>query len=249
VGRPFLPPSTGFDDLRSRPGDLSVPLSAVDQPRDPGVFVQLAVRETDRLIQRILANRFGLSGADEVDDDREDPTQISQSMTHTDHVSRNGVAFSLQMAQDAAEVFALRGLAAEISRGGIPGLFSTIDGLGLDRALFGSPSDAPGADANCATAGDTTSDAPRCVENSDATQPRRISQSDAPPRYSMGRLALQASSDDRQPNANGAKAESGGAPRFSDQVGAASGPSVGAIVRMADGAPRAKLRLPSSSRT
>ncbi|BEP69736.1 MULTISPECIES: VCBS domain-containing protein [unclassified Variovorax] len=97
------------------PADFGDPSRRIDQSMTPALFVQIAVQESQRLSQMLsgaIAAR-ALGGDRLFGEDR--PTDLwgePQGVDYAEHVSRDGVAFSLRMVRDVEQTLALRGVTA-----------------------------------------------------------------------------------------------------------------------------------------
>ncbi|PIF73665.1 VCBS repeat-containing protein [Variovorax sp. 54] len=95
------------------PADFGDTSRRLDQSMTPALFVQVAVQESQRLSQTLsgaIAAR-ALGGDRIFGEDR--PTDLwgePQGVDYADHVSRDGVAFSLRMIRDVEQTLALRGV-------------------------------------------------------------------------------------------------------------------------------------------
>jgi VCBS repeat-containing protein len=99
------------------PSDFRTPVRAITQGMQPALFVQLAVRESQRLSQTLtagIATRVAGGMDQPYEEDRRDESiydfGITQYMDPTEHVSRDGVAFSLAMVRDVELTLAKKGL-------------------------------------------------------------------------------------------------------------------------------------------
>ncbi|WP_185878872.1 cadherin-like domain-containing protein [Variovorax sp. MHTC-1] len=128
----------GASQFRPLTGDQVLPIEHPSQQRyiaqamEPALFVELSVRESQRISQEALASIASrVSGGAYSSLDESRVYGIGQDMSNIQHVSRDGVSSSLRALQEMQRTLALRGLDAGLPTG--------------DNALFGNFSgfDAP----------------------------------------------------------------------------------------------------------
>ena len=147
------------------PNGIATAQRVIGQGMEPAVFVQLSVRESQRISQGVaaaIASRVaGGAGTQDIDD--ADLFSIPHDTTNVQHVSRDGVAFSLRMLRDVQQAVTVRGLGAGVPDGtGAPGAeFPTFTASVAERIVV------PAADTEAlrAPAGATSSgaEAPRSL--------------------------------------------------------------------------------------
>ena len=131
------------------PIDFRTPVRTITQGMQPALFVQLAVRESQRLSQTFtdgIATRVA-GGMDQTyEEDRRDDSiynfGITQYMDPAEHVSRDGVAFSLAMVRDIELTLAKKGLGGSALDGDGNALFGRFNGFSGERIVIS------GADAS-----------------------------------------------------------------------------------------------------
>ena len=115
----------GASQFRPLAGDQIFPIEYPAQQRyitqgmAPALFVQLSVRESQRISQTAsaaIASRVA-GGAEESFLDESGIFGIGQDMSNTQHVSRDGVATSVRMLRDIHQTLAQRGLGAGLPDG------------------------------------------------------------------------------------------------------------------------------------
>ncbi|MET0540188.1 MAG: VCBS domain-containing protein [Variovorax sp.] len=120
------------------PMDFATPYRYITQGMEPALFVQLAVRESQQLSQRLagaIASRVA-GGIDRPYDDpwNEDIFAIPQGMDPAEHVSRDGVAFSRGLVRDIDLTLETRGLLATQPVGN-NALYNEFAGFGSERIV------------------------------------------------------------------------------------------------------------------
>ncbi|MES2248006.1 MAG: VCBS domain-containing protein [Pseudomonadota bacterium] len=129
------------------PADFGDPSRRIDQSMTPALFVQIAVQESQRLSQTLsgaIAAR-ALGGDRIFGEDR--PTDLwgePQGVDYADHVSRDGVSFSLRMIRDVEQTLALRGVTAGKLIDGASPLFGDFDSFSVPHPQ--APQEAPARD-------------------------------------------------------------------------------------------------------
>ncbi|MNV04734.1 hypothetical protein D3C71_950390 [compost metagenome] len=129
------------------PADFGDPSRRIDQSMTPALFVQIAVQESQRLSQMLsgaIAAR-ALGGDRLFGEDR--PTDLwgePQGVDYAEHVSRDGVAFSLRMVRDVEQTLALRGVTAGKLVDGASPLFGDFDSFSAPQQQ--APQEAPARD-------------------------------------------------------------------------------------------------------
>ncbi len=129
--------------------DFRTPVRTITQGMQPALLVQLAVRESQRLSQAFtdgIATRVAGGMGQPYEEDRRDVSTynfgITQYMDPAEHVSRDGVAFSLAMVRDIELTLAKKGLGASARDGEGNALAGQFNGLSGERIFIA------GADAS-----------------------------------------------------------------------------------------------------
>ena len=129
--------------------DFRTPVRTITQGMQPALFVQLAVRESQRLSQAFtdgIATRVAGGMDQPYEEDRRDVSTynfgITQYMDPAEHVSRDGVAFSLAMVRDIELTLAKKGLGASARDGEGNALAGQFNGFSGERIFIA------GADAS-----------------------------------------------------------------------------------------------------
>ena len=212
----------GASPARPLTGDQIFPVDypnenrRITQGMQPALFVQLAVRWSERLSEAAsaaIATR--VAGGDATygaDDIQSETLRIPQDMGNVQHVSRDGVAFSLRMLADLRQSLAMRGLGAGLPDGA-NALFGDFPGFTVPAAegdgSAPSAAAAPGAERIVVPAARPHADARDAADAVDAA--------------ALGALAVP-----------GAQASVDGARSFSQRLALAAGErgSVRDLVRM-----------------